>query len=208
MKTLLAVLLLTPAFASAAGGPATTRVKLETSKGVIVLELDAAKAPITVSNFLGYVKSGFFNGTIFHRVIPGFMIQGGGFTPKMEEKPTLGTIVNEAANGLSNLRGTVAMARTPDPNSASSQFFVNLVNNTSLDRAKAQDGFGYCVFGKIVEGMNVVDAIAAVPTGAAGQYENVPIQPVVIQKISVLATAKATSARRPAAPTPDQRQPR
>lgn len=208
MKTLLAVMLLTPAFASAAGGPATTRVKLETSKGVIVLELDAAKAPITVSNFLVYVKSGFFNGTIFHRVIPGFMIQGGGFTPKMEEKPTLGTIVNEAANGLSNLRGTVAMARTPDPNSASAQFFVNLVNNTFLDRAKAPDGFGYCVFGKVVEGMNVLDAIAAVPTGAAGQYENVPSQPVVIQKISVLAGAKATSAKRPAAPAPGQKQPR
>jgi len=208
MKKLLALLVLTPALASAAGGPATARVKLETSKGVIVLELDAAKSPITVSNFLAYVKSGFYDGTIIHRVIPGFMIQGGGFTPKMDEKPTSGTIVNEAANGLSNLRGTVAMARTPDPNSASAQFFVNLVNNTFLDRAKAPDGFGYCVFGKVIEGMNVVDAIASVPTGAVGQYQNVPSQPVTIQKASVLTGAKTMSAKRPAAPAPGQPQPR
>ena len=169
---------------------ANPRVKLETSKGTIVVELDQAKAPVTVGNFVEYVKAGFFDGTIFHRVIPKFMVQGGGFTPDMQQKPTRATIVNESANGLANKRGTLAMARTPDPNSASSQFFINLVDNGFLDKASAQDGVGYCVFGKVVEGMSVVDEIAAAPTGTVGQLQNVPLQQIVIKKASLVA-AKA-----------------
>ncbi len=172
---------------AAPGESANPRVRLETSKGVIVIELEPAKAPITVGNFLDYVKAGFYNGTVFHRVIPGFMIQGGGFTAAMQEKPTREPIVNESANGLANARGTIAMARTADPNSASSQFFINLTNNAFLDKKSAQDGVGYCVFGKVVEGMAVVDAIAGVPTGTHGPYQNVPQQPVVIKKASVVA---------------------
>jgi peptidyl-prolyl cis-trans isomerase A (cyclophilin A) len=172
---------------AAPGESANPRVRLETSKGVIVIELEPAKAPITVGNFLDYVKAGFYNGTIFHRVIPGFMIQGGGFTADMQEKPTREPIVNESANGLANARGTIAMARTADPNSASSQFFINLANNAFLDKKSAQDGVGYCVFGKVVDGMAVVDAIAGVATGTRGPYQNVPQQPVVIKKASVVA---------------------
>jgi peptidyl-prolyl cis-trans isomerase A (cyclophilin A) len=170
---------------------ANPRVKLETSKGTIVIELEQAKAPITVGNFLEYVKSGFYDGTIFHRVIPNFMIQGGGFTAKMEQKPTREAIVNESANGLVNARGTVAMARTSEPNSATAQFFINLVNNSFLDKANSQDGVGYCVFGKVVEGMKVVDAIAAVQTGNVGPFQNVPTQPVVITKASVVTAGPA-----------------
>lgn len=176
---------------AAPAGAANPRVRLETSNGAIVIELDQTKAPVTVGNFLEYVKAGFYDGTVFHRVIPNFMIQGGGFTANMEQKPTRGTIVNESANGLVNKRGTVAMARTPDPNSASSQFFINLVDNAFLDRAKAQDGVGYCVFGKVVEGMKVVDAIAAVKTGTVGGYQDVPVQPVLIKKASVVAAPTA-----------------
>jgi cyclophilin family peptidyl-prolyl cis-trans isomerase len=171
--------------------PANPRVKLETSKGTIVIELDQAKAPITVGNFLEYVKSGFYAETIFHRVIPRFMVQGGGFTQAMQQKPTREPIVNESANGLANKRGTLAMARTPDPNSASSQFFINLVDNGFLDKAQAQDGVGYCVFGKVVEGMSVVDVIAGVQTGNVGQFQNVPLQPVIIKKATVVTAAVA-----------------
>jgi cyclophilin family peptidyl-prolyl cis-trans isomerase len=174
---------------AAPAGAANPQVKLETTQGTIVIELDAAKAPITVGNFLDYVKSGFYDGTVFHRVIPSFMIQGGGFAANMEQKPTREPIVNESANGLVNKRGTVTMARTPDPNSASAQFFINLADNSFLDKAKAQDGYGYCVFGKVVEGMKVVDAIAAVKTATVGGYQDVPMQPIVIKKASVVSAS-------------------
>jgi cyclophilin family peptidyl-prolyl cis-trans isomerase len=189
--TRLLVLLMLAAAMAAPTGAANPQVTLETTHGTIVIELDAAKAPITVGNFLDYVKGGFFDGTVFHRVIPGFMIQGGGFTPNMEQKPTREPIVNESANGLVNKRGTVAMARTPDPNSATAQFFINLKDNAFLDKAKAQDGYGYCVFGKVVKGMSVVDAIAAVKTGTVGGFQDVPMQPVVIKKASVVSAPPA-----------------
>jgi peptidyl-prolyl cis-trans isomerase A (cyclophilin A) len=156
-------------------------VVMETSKGTIKIELDADKAPITVKNFLAYVDSKFFDGTIFHRVIPGFMIQGGGFQANMNEKSTRPPIQNESSNGLLNARGTLAMARTGDPHSATAQFFINHVNNTVLDKANSRDGWGYAVFGKVIEGMDVVDAIAKVPTTTKGMYENVPAEPVVIK---------------------------
>ncbi|HET9210720.1 MAG TPA: peptidylprolyl isomerase [Thermoanaerobaculia bacterium] len=171
-----------------AGNP---RVALQTTKGRIVIELYADKAPKTVKNFLDYVKAGFYNGTIFHRVIPGFMIQGGGFTSDMTEKPTRPPIQNEADNGLQNQRGTLAMARTSDPNSAGAQFFINVANNNSLNfRGKTTEGWGYAVFGNVVEGMDVVDAIVQVPTTTKGPYGDVPVQPVVIQKATILPAAK------------------
>ena len=157
------------------------KVKLVTTMGDIVIELDAAKAPKTVDNFLQYVKSGHYDGTIFHRVIGNFMIQGGGMTPEMAQKPTRAPIPLESRNGLTNLRGSVAMARTNDPNSASAQFFINVKDNDFLDAAKARDGNGYAVFGKVVSGMDVVDKIKAVPTGPG----DVPLQPVVIKSASV-----------------------
>ena len=171
-----------------AGNP---RVTLATTKGRIVIELYPDKAPKTVKNFLDYVKAGFYNGTIFHRVIPGFMVQGGGFTSDMTEKPTRPPIPNEADNGLQNQRGTLAMARTSDPNSAGAQFFINVANNTPLNfRSKTPDGWGYAVFGNVVEGMDVVNAIVQVPTTTKGPYGDVPVQPVVIQKASILPAAK------------------
>lgn len=171
-----------------AGNP---RVALQTSKGRIVIELYADKAPKTVKNFLDYVKAGFYNGTIFHRVIPGFMIQGGGFKTDQTEKPTRPPIPIEADNGLQNQRGTVAMARTKDPNSAGSQFFINLVNNNSLNfRSKTTEGWGYTVFGNVVEGMDVVDAIARVPAAPGSISEAVPQEMIVIQKATVLPAAK------------------
>jgi peptidyl-prolyl cis-trans isomerase A (cyclophilin A) len=157
------------------------KVKLATSMGDIVVELDREKAPKTVDNFVQYVKAGHYNGTIFHRVIGNFMIQGGGFKPDMSEKPTRAAIPLEARNGLSNLRGTVAMARTMVPDSATAQFFINVQDNLFLDAANARDGNGYAVFGKVVEGMDVVDRIKAVPTGSKGNQENVPLQPVTIK---------------------------
>jgi peptidyl-prolyl cis-trans isomerase B (cyclophilin B) len=163
------------------------RVALDTSKGRIVLELDAEKAPKTVANFLQYVKAGHYDGVIFHRVIDGFMIQTGGFTADMTQKPTKPPVQNEADNGLRNDRGTIAMARTADPNSASAQFFINTVNNDSLNhRSKTQQGWGYTVFGKVVEGMDVVDQIAKVRTGNKGGHQNVPVEPVTIKKATVL----------------------
>ena len=166
-----------------------TQVKLETSLGDIVIQLNAAKAPKTVKNFLMYVDSGFYNGTIFHRVIKTFMIQGGGFTEDMQEKATRPSIQNEAANGLSNLRGTVAMARRPDPHSASSQFFINTVDNAFLDHKNTSDrGFGYCVFGKVAKGMETVDAIAKTPTTMRNGMGDVPATPVIIKKATVLKT--------------------
>jgi peptidyl-prolyl cis-trans isomerase A (cyclophilin A) len=182
------------ALATAMAAPATAanpQVMLETSKGTIVIELDQAKAPVSVGNFLSYMKSGFYDGTIFHRVIPNFMIQGGGFTANMEQKGTREPIVNEAANGLANKRGTIAMARTADPNSATAQFFINLKDNAFLDKANAQDGYGYCVFGKVVKGMNVVDAIAGVKTGTVGNLQDVPLEAVVIKKATLVGPPPA-----------------
>lgn len=176
---------------AAAPAPAHPRVVLETSKGNIVVELYQDKAPKTVKNFLDYVKAGFFDGTIFHRVIPNFMIQGGGFTPDMTEKPTRPPIQNEADNGLGNQRGTLAMARTRDPHSAGAQFFINLKDNSPLNHsAKTLDGWGYAVFGRVVEGLEVVDAIALVQTTSKGMYDDVPVQPVVIKKARLAAAAK------------------
>ncbi len=162
------------------------KATITTNKGVIVLELDADKAPDTCANFKSYAEAGHYNDTIFHRVIPNFMIQGGGFTADMEQKPTQANIRNEAANGLTNDLGTVAMARTPDPHSASSQFFINLTNNDFLNfRDESQAGYGYCVFGKTVEGMETVEAIAAVSTGSAGPHQDVPVEAVVIETVVV-----------------------
>ena len=153
-------------------------VVLTTSLGEITLELDAEKAPITVKNFLEYVESGFFNGTIFHRVIPGFMIQGGGFTSDMKQKTTQSPIKNEADNGLKNLRGTLSMARTSDVNSATSQFFINLTDNAFLDHGDRD--FGYAVFAKVVDGLDVLDAIGKVKTGRKSGHSDVPLEPVLI----------------------------
>ena len=160
------------------------KVVMETSKGTIEIELDAAKAPISAANFVKYVRKGFYDGVIFHRVIPDFMIQGGGFTPDMQQKETDGNIENEAKNGLKNVRGTLAMARTPNPHSASSQFFINLKDNSFLDYP-GQDGWGYCVFGKVTKGMEVVDSIAAVATGRKGGHGDVPLEPVTIKSAKV-----------------------
>jgi cyclophilin family peptidyl-prolyl cis-trans isomerase len=153
-------------------------VVLETTKGNITIELDNDKAPITVENFLQYIDDGYFNGTIFHRVIPGFMIQGGGMTEDMKPKPTRDPIKNEADNGLKNERGTLAMARTQDVNSATSQFFINLTNNDFLDHGSRD--FGYAVFGKVVDGMDVVDEIAKVATTNRKGHQDVPAEPVII----------------------------
>jgi len=160
------------------------RVKLATSMGDIVLELDPVKAPKTVENFLQYVNDKHYDGTVFHRVIDGFMIQGGGFTADMQQKATRAPIPLEARNGLKNDRGTIAMARTGNPNSATAQFFINVVDNTGLN-APSPDGHGYAVFGKVVAGMDVVDKIRAVPTGNRGMFQNVPNTPVTINKASL-----------------------
>jgi peptidyl-prolyl cis-trans isomerase B (cyclophilin B) len=162
---------------------ADSLVVMQTSLGTVKIELYADKAPITVQNFLGYVADNFFDNTIFHRVIPGFMIQGGGFEAGMKQKKTKAAIKNESSNGLSNQRGTLAMARTSDPNSATAQFFINAKDNTFLDKAKAQDGVGYCVFGKVSEGMDVLDKIEKVKTGAKGMHGDVPVTDVVIQSV-------------------------
>ena len=156
-------------------------VIMETSKGTIKIELDAEKAPETVKNFLQYVDDKFYDGTIFHRVIKGFMIQGGGFSPSMNEKRARATIKNESSNGLKNVRGTLAMARRPDPHSANAQFFINHGTSAFLDKAQAQDGWGYCVFAKVIEGMDVVDEIAEVKTTTKGGHSDVPELAVVIK---------------------------
>jgi peptidyl-prolyl cis-trans isomerase A (cyclophilin A) len=157
------------------------KVRMATSAGDIVIELDAAKAPGTVANFLGYVRSGHYDGTVFHRVIDGFMIQGGGMDARLREKPTKAPIKLEAGNGLSNVRGTLAMARTSNPDSATAQFFINVADNPRLDSF----GGGYAVFGRVIEGMDVVDRIRAVPTQAQGMHQSVPITPITINKTSV-----------------------
>ena len=170
--------------ASLSAGAADPQVELRTGIGSIVIELYPAKAPQTVANFLQYVKDGHYDGTLFHRVIPGFMVQGGGFTPDFQLKPARKPVRNEADNGLKNTPGTLAMARTPDPHSATAQFFINVADNQSLDfRFPTQDGYGYCVFGKVVKGMNVVERIAKVATGAGpAPHRDVPLKPVVIER--------------------------
>ncbi len=160
------------------------RVMLDTSLGRVILALDPDKAPETVKNFLDYVDAGFYDGTIFHRVIPDFMIQGGGFTREMSEKTTRSPVTNEANSGLKNRRGSIAMARTSDPHSATAQFFINTKNNPFLDhKGKTAQGWGYAVFGKVVEGMDVVDAISAVKTSSHGPYQDVPVEPVIISGV-------------------------
>ena len=163
----------------------TVMILMKTSKGDIKLELDAEKAPKTVANFLAYVEAGHYNGTIFHRVMDNFMIQGGGFDADMNQKDAPNTVENEAKNGLKNEVGTIAMARTPDPHSASAQFFIN-VNDNGFLNYPGQDGWGYCVFGKVVEGMDVVNEIKGVRTGNAGFHQNVPVEAVTITEVTVI----------------------
>jgi peptidyl-prolyl cis-trans isomerase A (cyclophilin A) len=177
--------LLAVAGIDAGAQPAVPRVVLSTSEGDITVELNAAKAPKTVENFLAYVKSGHYDGTIFHRVIDGFMIQGGGFTADMKQKPTRAPIPLESRNGLKNERGTIAMARTSVPDSATSQFFINVVDNPRLDHPNP-DGHGYAVFGRVVAGMEVVDRIRVVPTISAGGHQNVPAKPVLIRAARIV----------------------
>jgi len=189
MKLILPVALVAATVATVSVAADTApRVRLETNKGVIVVELDPVRAPLTTANFLAYVNAGFYDGTVFHRVIPGFMIQGGGYTADLEPKETRPPIRNEATNMVSNRRGTIAMARRQDVDSATSQFFINLVDNSPLDhRDNSPRGFGYCVFGNVVEGMDVVDAIAAVETGPGGHFpKDVPREAVTIVKASVV----------------------
>ena len=161
------------------------KVRLSTSEGDVVVELDAAKAPKTVDNFLQYVKAGHYDGTIFHRVINNFMIQGGGMKPGMSEKPTRGPIPLESRNGLKNQRGTLAMARTSAPDSATAQFFINVNDNAFLDSANSRDGNGYAVFGKVISGMDVVDKIKGLPTATRNGHENVPVADIVIRKATL-----------------------
>ena len=162
-------------------------VVLTTNFGQIKIELFGDDAPVTAENFLTYVKQGFYENTLFHRVIPGFMVQGGGMAPGMEEKDTNASIKNEANNGVKNERGTLAMARTMEPHSASSQFFINLVDNGFLDfRSETPDGWGYCVFGKVTEGMDIVDKIAGVKTGRFGYHQDVPVEDVLIEKAEIV----------------------
>lgn len=175
---------------------ANLQVEIKTNFGNIIFELYPDKAPKTVENFLGYVKDGHYKGTIFHRVIPGFMIQGGGFDKTLKQKPTRQPVENEAANGLKNETGTVAMARTSDPNSATAQFFINVANNAFLNyTAPTQRGYGYTVFGKVIQGMDVVNKIVAIPTGPSGPFPgDVPKQTVIIEEIRLLTADSAVAA--------------
>jgi peptidyl-prolyl cis-trans isomerase B (cyclophilin B) len=162
-------------------------IKLTTNHGIIALELNAEKAPKTVANFLAYVEAGHYDNTVFHRVIKNFMIQGGGFEPNMNQKPCKAPVENEAANGLKNKRGTIAMARTNDPHSATAQFFINTVDNDFLDfKSPSGQGWGYCVFGEVVEGLDVVDKIRAVKTGNKGFHQDVPVEDVIIEKAEIV----------------------
>ena len=171
---------------ASAAHAANPQVEIKTSAGTITAELFADKAPKTVENFLEYVKSGFYSGTVFHRVIPGFMVQGGGFTKDMKEKTVRPSIQHEGAACGTNELGTLAMARTGDPHSASSQFFINVVNNARLNYTLPPQGWGYCAFGKVTNGMDIVQKIVAVPTKAAGQHQNVPVDPIVIESVTVI----------------------
>jgi len=188
MKQILLVVLILAIIAGTSMGQESAvsnpQVVMETSKGEIVLELYPDKAPLTVKNFLDYIDAGFYSGTVFHRVIPGFMLQGGGFSRDMQKKSTLIPVKNEAFNGLKNDRGTIAMARTQDPHSASSQFFINTVDNAFLNhKSQTTAGWGYAVFGKVIKGMEVVDAISKVQTGTQGRFRDVPKTPVEIIKV-------------------------
>ncbi|MFC1532161.1 peptidylprolyl isomerase [Thermodesulfobacteriota bacterium] len=174
-------------FSQAAASEQKNHVKIATSKGSIIIELDSASAPKTVANFLKYAKGGFYNNTIFHRVIKNFMIQGGGLNPDMEKKPTDKPIINEADNGLLNITGTIAMARTMDPHSATAQFFINVNDNRFLDhKGKTLKGWGYCVFGKVIKGMDIVKAIENVPTGLRAGRRDVPLTLVVIKSVEIV----------------------
>jgi peptidyl-prolyl cis-trans isomerase B (cyclophilin B) len=188
VKTFLTAVLTVLSFtAHAEGGSTLPQVKLETSMGDIVIELNEEKAPKSVANFISYVEEGHYNGTIFHRVIEGFMVQGGGFDEEFAQKPTKAPIENEANNGLSNKRGTLAMARTNDPHSATTQFFINVVDNNFLDfQAESGPAWGYAVFGEVIEGMDVVDAIRVVPTGNRGFHQDVPNENIVIKTATVV----------------------
>ena len=185
LRSLFAVVAVLASFGAGAASP---QVELKTSMGAIVVELYPDKAPLTVENFLQYVKAGFYEGTLFHRVIPGFMIQGGGFTREFAQKPVRAPVKNEAGNGLKNEPGTIAMARTREPHSATAQFFINVANNESLNfRFPTQEGYGYSVFGKVVKGMDVVNRIVKVPTGPGpAPHANVPLKPVVIESARIL----------------------
>lgn len=187
MKTRLAAALTVAVLCLSVSLPAWAqqKVKLATSLGDIVVELDREKAPKTVDNFLQYVRAGHYDGTVFHRVIDNFMVQGGGMKADMSEKPTRAPIPLESRNGLTNVRGSIAMARTMDPNSATAQFFINVKDNPFLDQANARDGNGYAVFGKVVAGMDVVDKIKAVPVGDKAGHQNVPLSPVILKKATL-----------------------
>ena len=162
-------------------------IKMHTNHGVITLELDAKKAPVTVENFMQYARDGFYDGTIFHRVINGFMIQGGGMEPGMKQKETRDQIKNEADNGLSNVNGSIAMARTNDPNSATAQFFINVKDNAFLDHSSpTPQGWGYCVFGQVTDGMDVVNEIKTVATGSGGMHQDVPVEDVIIERVEIV----------------------
>jgi cyclophilin family peptidyl-prolyl cis-trans isomerase len=167
-------------------GEETKLIKLTTTKGNIVIKLFSDKAPETVKNFLNYTENGNYNGTIFHRVIENFMVQGGGLMPDMSEFTSNAPVVNESNNDLSNKKGTIAMARTSDPHSATSQFFINLKDNDFLDKKNAPDGYGYCVFGEVVEGMDIVENIGTVSTGNMGGHGDVPQEPIVVEKVEVI----------------------
>ncbi len=187
MKSFLPALAITLGALASSAVQAGPQVALQTSAGRIVLELDDVKAPLTAANFLQYVRDGHYNGTVFHRVISGFMVQGGGYTADMTEKPTRAPIRNEAANGLKNTVYTVSMARTSDPQSASAQFFINVNDNAFLNyRSATAQGWGYAVFGKVVLGADVVDKIKSVPTTTRGPFADNPVQPIVIEKAEVL----------------------
>jgi peptidyl-prolyl cis-trans isomerase A (cyclophilin A)/peptidyl-prolyl cis-trans isomerase B (cyclophilin B) len=190
LKILFTVFTLLASFNLAAANP---QVELKTNMGSITLELYADKAPLSTENFLQYVKDGHYNGTIFHRIIPNFMIQGGGFTPDFQQKKTRGPVRNEATNGVKNTLGTVAMARTPDPHSATAQFFINTADNEFLNfTAPTQQGHGYAVFGKVIKGMTVVEKIAGVATGDKPPHSDVPVKPVVIERATIVEnTAKS-----------------
>ena len=183
-------LILAAGLVISAAALASPSVEMQTSLGTMVIELDSDKAPKTVQNFLQYVKDGFYTGTIFHRVIDGFMIQGGGFTKDMQQKPTNKPIENEAKNGLKNDRGTIAMARTGDPHSATAQFFINHKANSALNYPSG-DGWGYAVFGKVTQGLDVVDKIAKVPTGTPSMmFRDVPVEPVIILSVKIIPEKK------------------
>ena len=181
----LSTLILAVALVAGVGTAWAQKVKLATSEGDIVIELDHDRAPKTVDNFLQYVRAGHYDGTVFHRVIDNFMIQGGGYALDLQQKPTRSPIALESRNGLSNGKGSVAMARTGIPDSATSQFFINVNDNLPLDQANSQDGHGYAVFGKVVAGMDVVDKIKAVPTHPVGMHQNMPVKPVILRKATV-----------------------